>query len=135
MMAARVGRAMKNIPELSAAIRTVLTPDLIRPKYRGHASNPMYGHYYVASEAMFHLLGGWGSPYQAMRGKDETGDVHWWLRDTDDGSIIDVTADQFTSVGKLPPYANGRAGPFLTKQPSKRAQVVLDRLRTRLPTL
>ncbi len=123
---------MTDIETLSAAIRAALTPDLIRPKYRGHDNNPMYGHCYVASEALFHMLGGWGSPYQAVRGKDETGDVHWWLEHKITGHRYDVTADQFYSIGRKPPYANGRAGPFLTKQPSKRAQIVLERVKAAL---
>ena len=114
--------------DLMAAIRKVLTPDLVQPKYRGHPENPMFGHCYVASEALYHMLGGKVAGYQSYRGKDDTGDVHWWLEDTLTGHRYDVTADQYLSVGKRPPYAAGRAGPFLTKKPSRRAQIVIDRV-------
>jgi hypothetical protein len=113
------------------AIRAALTPELVRPKYRGHPENPMFGHCYVASEALYHLLGGPASGLQSYRGKDDTGDVHWWLEDRLTGECLDVTADQYLSVGKKPPYAAGRAGPFLTKEPSKRARIVIDRVTPR----
>lgn len=121
--------------ELSNAIRAVLTPDLVRPKYRGHADNPMFGHCYVATEALFHFLGGLDSDYRAVRGKDETGDVHWWLEHKITAERYDITADQFYSVGRAPPYAAGVPGPFLTKQPSKRAQLVMTRVKEKFPAL
>jgi hypothetical protein len=111
------------------AICSALTPDLLRPQYRGHSDNPMYGHCYVASEALFYLLGGRDQPFRPCRGKDDTGNVHWWLEDPLSGERLDVTADQYHSVGKTPPYATGRFGPFLTKEPSKRARVVIERVK------
>lgn len=119
---------MGSVTELIETIQSVLTPDLVRPKYRGHPENPMFGHCYVASEALFYLLGGRDQPYRPCRGKDETGDVHWWLEDPLTGDRLDVTASQFYSVGRIPPYKAGRFGPFLTKEPSKRARVVMDRV-------
>ena len=119
---------MGSVSELMDAIRAALTPELVRPKYRGHPENPMFGHCYVASEALYHLAGGRASGLQAYRGKDDTGDVHWWLEDRLTGHRYDITRDQYLSVGKKPPYDAGRAGPFLTKLPSKRAQVVIDRV-------
>ncbi len=113
---------------LADAIRAALTPDLVRPKYRGHPENPMFGHCYVASEALFHLLGGRATNYRPYHGKDDTGDTHWWLEDTLTGFRYDVTADQYLSVGKKPPYDAGRMGTFLTKEPSKRARVVMSRV-------
>ena len=88
----------------------------------------MFGHCYVASEALFHLLGGRASDYRPFHGKDDTGDTHWWLVDTFTGARHDVTADQYYSVGKTPPYDAGRMGTFLTREPSKRARIVMERL-------
>jgi hypothetical protein len=65
--------------ELMDAIRAVLTPDLLKPQYRNHPENPMYGHCSVASEALYHLCGGLTSGLQPYHGKDDTGTVHWWL--------------------------------------------------------
>lgn len=125
----RAADALDNSPAaLADAIRAALTPDLVRPKYRGHPENPMFGHCYVASEALFHLLGGRATNYRPYHGKDDTGDTHWWLEDTVTGFRYDVTADQYFIVGKKPPYDAGRMGTFLTKEPSKRARVVMDRI-------
>jgi hypothetical protein len=43
-----------------------------------------------------------------MSGKDYRDDYHWWLQDGE--RIYDVTADQYYTVGKLPPYQNGKKG-------------------------
>ena len=46
----------------------------------------------------------------------------------DEVDRYDVTADQYFIVGKKPPYDAGRMGTFLTKEPSKRARIVIDRI-------
>jgi hypothetical protein len=119
---------METVDEIIPKIRAVLTPDLLRPKYREHVSNPMYGHCYVASEALYHLLGARSSPFRPYHGKDDTGDVHWWLENTLTGHRYDITADQYYRVGKKPPYDAGRLGSFLTEAPSKRARIVMERI-------
>lgn len=108
-------------------IRSVLTPDLLKPQYRKHWSpgNPTFGHCYVASEALYHLLGGDRSEWMPARGRDKNG-VHWWLEHRETGKILDPTADQYQKA--KPPYQNGRRAGFLTKQPSKRAQEVMRRI-------
>jgi hypothetical protein len=118
-----------DVTALIDAVRSVLSPDLLKPQYRDHPDNPMYGHCYVASEALFHLLGGRASNWRPYRGRDESGVMHWWLQMTaSPGGLLDVTADQYYSVGKTPPYAVGRMGTFLTLEPSKRARTVIDRV-------
>lgn len=83
----------------------------------------MRGNCYVASEALFHILGGKAEGWQAMRVK-VPGDTHWYLRHRS-GVIVDPSRCQFT---RLPPYGKGRAAGFLTKQPSKRARALMDTL-------
>lgn len=105
----------------AAKVRSVLTDDLRKAPYKGNC-NPMTGHCYVASEAMYHALGGkdagW-TPHQITH----EGSPHWFLRHKS-GAIVDPTADQF----KTPvPYDKARGKGFLTKKPSKRAQIVLER--------
>ena len=103
-------------------IRAALTPELVRPGFEG--SHRMSGHCYVASEAYFHLAGGKVAGLVARRIKHE-GVTHWWLEDRD-GNVIDLTAEQFyASV----PYHKGRSTGFLTRRPSKRAQIVIDRVK------
>ena len=87
-------------------IRTQLTPDLLTKKYRKeNETNPMYGHCYHSTQALFYLL----DPHDLipMSGVDYRGDTHWWLYD-DRGVIYDTTADQYYSVGQVPPYDVGK---------------------------
>ena len=87
-------------------IRNHLTPDLLTKKYREeNLKNPMYGHCYHSTQALFYLL----DPHDLipMSGIDYRGDTHWWLYD-DRGLTYDTTADQYYSVGQVPPYDVGK---------------------------
>ena len=117
-----------NINKLMDEIRSHLTPDLLKKEYRAeNHTNPMFGHCYVASEVLYHSIISSGG-YSAACGRDDNGIVHWWIVDNLTGEIHDTTADQYYSKGLTPPYAKGRKTGFLTKLPSKRAQVVLARM-------
>ncbi len=120
--AVRVAREQReNVTE--TAVQRVLTDDLRHPKYRGNPS-PYAGHCYVASEAIYHLLGGKKAGYVPQFIRHE-GQPHWFLR-SPDGRVIDPTRDQF----KTPvPYDKGKGKGFLTAQPSKRAARVMLRVR------
>jgi len=86
-------------------IRKNLTPDLLTPKYREeNVTNPMFGHCYHSSQALFYLMN--TDLLVPMCGKDYRNDYHWWLQDEE--KIYDVTAEQYYSVGKLPPYHSGK---------------------------
>lgn len=87
-------------------IQRHLTPDLLTKKYREeNAKNPMYGHCYHSTQALFYIL----HPHDLvpMSGIDYRGDTHWWLYDERD-VIYDTTADQYYSVGQVPPYNVGK---------------------------
>lgn len=118
----RWSKAPSQYQPLVDQIRSNLTPDLLKPQFR-EAEFPT-GHCYVASEALYHTLGGQGSGLKPMRLKMPDGVVHWWL-ETPDGEIIDPTHDQFEEPV---PYHEGKAGGFLTREPSKRAQTLMSRL-------
>lgn len=111
--------------DLVRSIQAHLTPDLLKPQYRG-SEIPYYGHCYVASEALYHALGGEDSGWVPARARDGNGIVHWWLEKDD--QILDVTREQYDARDLEPPYAQGRRAGFLTKQPSRRARTLLDRL-------
>lgn len=114
---------------ITSHIQATLTDDLLKPVYKQMDQRHVTtGHCYAASEAAFHLLGG-GECWKSMCGRDESGGTHWWLKHKTSGDVLDVTSDQFTHFGKIPPYANGRPVGFLTKLPSKRAVVIMDRLK------
>lgn len=107
---------------LARAVRLALTADLLKPAYAG-AVRPYAGHCYVASEAYFHLAGGAAAGLRALTVRHENSS-HWWLLDPR-GQVVDLTAEQFhTPV----PYVAGRGIGFLTREPSKRAQIVIDRV-------
>lgn len=70
---------------LIAKIKSVLTPDLLRPQYRAaNCANPMYGHCYAATEVLYYLLQGTGKceDFKPHRGKDDQRVTHWWLQDS-----------------------------------------------------
>jgi hypothetical protein len=86
-------------------IRIQLSPDLLTKKYREeNVTNPMYGHCYHSTQALFYLLD--TDRLVPMSGIDYRNDTHWWLQDGE--TIYDVTADQYYSVGQVPPYATGK---------------------------
>lgn len=90
---------------VSEIIAEKLTPDLLTKKYREeNATNPMYGHCYHSTQALFYLMG--TDKLVPMSGIDYRNDTHWWLQDGE--TIHDVTADQYYSVGQVPPYATGK---------------------------
>ena len=100
-----------------------LTDDLRREQYRGHEC-PTAGHCYVASEVLYHMLGGAASGYKPMNIFHE-GSSHWFLKHSS-GEIIDPTADQF----KTPvPYEKAKGKGFMTRYPSNRAGVVMTRMK------
>jgi hypothetical protein len=115
---------MKKNDAFVKPVVAALTDDLRKPKYRGNP-NPMAGHCYVASEALFHLLGGQASGWVPHNIKHEN-DQHWYLKHRTTGAILDPTASQFRTPV---PYEHGRGKGFLTKLPSKRAQEVIDRVK------
>jgi hypothetical protein len=118
---------MATISQTIRKIQKALSPDLLRPAYQDRAKrHPVAGHCYSASEALFHFLGGKPAGLVAFVARDHEGGTHWWLKDKD-GNILDPTKAQYTAFGRQPPYATGRAVGFLTKKPSRRAQIVMQR--------
>jgi 8-oxo-dGTP pyrophosphatase MutT (NUDIX family)/GNAT superfamily N-acetyltransferase len=117
----------KSATKLVSKIVPHLTDDLRRAPWKG-SDNCLAGHCYVASEALWHLMGGPDSGYVPQSIQHEGG-PHWYLKHKVTGEIIDPTAGQF----KTPvPYEKGIGKGFLTKLPSKRAQVVIDRVAGKL---
>ena len=92
------------------------SPDLLKPRYRGKA-NPLAGHCYVATETLYHRHGG-----KPMFIRHE-GEPHWFL--LLDGKVIDPTASQFR---RPVPYEKAKGKGLLTKAPSRRSRVLMERL-------
>ena len=100
-------------------IKQNLTPDI---RYKKHSNHPSSGYCYIAAEALFHLLGGKESGCKSFYIKHE-GQSHWYI--TYHGKIIDITAAQFKNK---PNYTKGIGKGFLTKRPSKRAEILINRI-------
>jgi hypothetical protein len=112
------------------AIRSQLGPHLVKANYlklRPACATKSWGCCYVATEALYHL---WGKDngYTPMRVpyklRDGSIGQHWFLEQRASGLQLDITADQFR--GLQPDYKNAIPAGFLTKKPSKRAQLIID---------
>lgn len=103
-----------------------LTDDLRRAPYKGHV-NPLRGHCYVASEALYHLKGGKAAGLKPMFISHE-GAPHWFLADTKNKGFIDLTSGQFETPV---PYHLAKGKGFLTAKPSARAAKVIQRVQNR----
>lgn len=103
-------------------VQATLTDDLRRPPWRG-SPDPLAGHCYVASEALYHL-GLREQGYRPMFIRHE-GSPHWFLaRGTE---VVDATASQFRTPV---PYSQAKGKGFLTREPSRRARILMSRLTT-----
>ncbi len=118
--------------KLIKAIQKSLTSDLLSKQWRPFADEYCTGHCYIAAEALYHLIDGADAGLKVFVASYEEG-THWWITNNK-GKIFDPTKIQYTAYGEQPPYEKGRRGGFLTKQPSKRAQIVIDRVREILNT-
>jgi hypothetical protein len=118
-------------------VREVLTPDLLKPQYLKKIKKDddiSCGHCYHAVEAIYHKFGKFnGFTPKYLTSKDfpdglPKGDTHWFIQNNKTGEVIDPTSQQF---GKTPiPYEKGTGAGFLTKEPSKPAKTILERLGT-----
>jgi hypothetical protein len=88
--------------------------------------NGKRGNCYVASEALYHNLGGKRAGWKPMFLRLDDGESHWFLKHNS-GLILDVSAPQFAR-GKRPDYSKARGNGFLTLGPSKRARALMERL-------
>jgi len=132
-------KGFQQVDQLISSIQKHLTPDLLKSEYREHnKTNRMFGHSYVATETLYHLLKqdyviGSNFPikktdkYYPYHAKAENGIRHWWLQD-ELGNKLDVTIDQFLSEDRQPPYDIAIKGWFQTKQPSKRSKELMTRI-------
>ncbi len=85
------------------------------------------GNCYVASEALYHLLGGRAAGWtpHVMRIKSGTYGTHWFLKH-ESGLILDPTAQQFGN--KKISYELARGTGFLTRRPSARAAALMEKI-------
>ena len=102
---------MTEIESVIGLISSNLTPDLVTKKYREeNASNPMFGHCYHASQALWYLMD--TNVLEQRTAIDYHDCPHWWLVDTTTDKVYDITADQYYHVGQIPPYVDGKKKPW-----------------------
>lgn len=102
---------MTEIESVMKRIASNLEPNMVTKKYREeNATNPMFGHCYHSSQALFHLMD--TDVLEQRTAIDYHDCSHWWLVDKTTEKIYDITADQYYHVGQTPPYAKGVKKPW-----------------------
>ena len=99
----------KNMCLVMGLVRQNLTPDLLKGRKKlmypdDVKTNPLYGHCYHASQALFYLMN--TDQLVPMSAQDYRGEKHWWLQNGD--RIYDITEGQYYSVNKFPPHEFGK---------------------------
>lgn len=114
------------LDRLVRLIHRHLTDDLRRSPWRGSA-DPLAGHCFVASEAIYYLLGGRAAGWKPLSMRHE-GAPHWLLRHEPSGRVVDATEWQF----RTPPDVACAVGKgFMSSRPdtpSARAQELMRRV-------
>ena len=96
----------ENLDKVSKLIIDNLTSDLVAVKFRKRNSiEPLFGHCYAASACLQKIFG--SKNIKLYHAKDDEDIWHWWTVDKDK-EIIDLTADQYYSTGRTPPYDKGK---------------------------
>lgn len=115
-------------------IQSVLTKDLLKGMWNKDFDNPLAGHCYAATEALYWMIGGPESDWKTYvlshlswpEGLDK-GETHWFLRNNK-GEILDPTAGQFG--GQDIAYDKGKYNSMMNhpKGGSKRAREIMRRI-------
>jgi hypothetical protein len=118
----------QTIDDLVSEIESVCykSNDLRKKQYQNHP-NKMRGHCYVASEALYHLLGGKKSGFVPHVLKIDENENHWFLKHVSGRMLLDPTRSQFQGLNMEYHKAVGKG--FLTKKPSKRAKILISRIK------
>ena len=100
-----------NLDKACQIIANHLSSDLLPKKWiERNSTNPMFGHCHTASACLQKLFG--SKNIKLYRALDDEGIWHWWAQ-TIDGKRIDITADQYYSEGRTPPYDRGEKASML----------------------
>ena len=117
-----------NYNDLIAIIHSNLTGDLLKGRWTKQ-EHFLEGHCYVGAEALYHLIDKDNyNVYYAVYTDEGGRATHWWLENKYTKNILDATKEQYTYFGLVPPYHLKKRGSFLTKNPSKRAMKVINKV-------
>lgn len=120
--------AAAQVKKLGASVIASLTPELVKKEFLFlQKKHRLGGHCYVATEAMYYLLGGKSSGYMPASLVHE-GVKHYYLKHRETGEVLDLTALQFRTPI---PYASGRGSVYRQSKPSKRTAILLERVKAR----
>jgi len=116
----------ENLNIISQLIKNSLTPDLLPKKWvERNSTNPMFGHCHTAAACLQKIF---TTKYiKLYRALDDEGIWHWWAV-TVDGELIDLTSEQYTSQGRIPPYDLGQKASMLGFDYRKRVLTLLDKV-------
>lgn len=116
----------QNLKLVCLVIKNNLTPDLLPKKWvQRNQSNPTFGHCHTASACLQKVFG--SKMINLWRGLDDEGIWHWWAVDIN-GLRIDITEEQYTSQGRVPPYDVGMKASILGFDYRKRVLKLLDKV-------
>ena len=116
----------ENLSVISEIIRSKLTYDLLPRKwFTRNMLNPTFGHCHNAAGCLYKIFG--HENVHMYRALDDEGIWHWWAVDLN-GNLIDLTVEQYTSVGRVPPHADGTKSSILGFEYRKRVQRLLDKV-------
>jgi len=114
--------------KLIQLIQNNLSDDLLNKEWRKKKSqtkspHKTFGHCYLSAEALYHLAGKYRGFFPKVISNPNW--THWYLEDAK-GHIWDPSLDQWN--GLVPPYEAGKFCGFLTKEPSRRCQILMAKL-------
>lgn len=108
-------------------IQSHLSNDLLKDKYKLICSNKhrYFGHCYVATETFYHSLPEFEKLNWIPQILSTEHGTHWFLKNKITNEIIDLTKEQFSYTLD---YSKSTGCGFLTKNPSKRSLILMNRL-------
>lgn len=114
----------ENLNLVSGIILKHLTPDLLPKKWIDiNKTNPMFGHCHTSSACLQKVFG--TKNIKLYRALDQWDVWHWWCVDKD-GTLIDLTVDQYLSLNREPPHAQGTKASMLGFEYRKRVLRLLE---------
>lgn len=123
----------ENLSRVIESIRRNLSIDLLPKKMQDRningGSNGTYGHCHTAAGVIYKIFG--SKNVHMHRALDDEGIYHWWVVDKT-GKIIDPTSEQYTLLGRIPPYADGQKSGILGFEYKKRVLTLLSRVQSDL---
>ena len=111
-------------------IVSVLTDDDLTPKNRKRKliekHHKLWGHDYASTEAFYHLMG--GSDFYTPMVIKVNGDTYWYVRNNDTKAYLYICDKELKDTKLNIDFSKGHGCGFLTKKPSKRTQIILNKV-------